>query len=160
MERIVREMEKSGSRREKWWEKIVLTDQRQQKLLFFSIDIVNSNEPRYRRIRCNEICKLILFSKLILCIIGLQVVYNANRLAKLVKKVNRWRNWLTYYETQFERDPEKRPRVKVFSSHVVDRCSNVTDHLICWSCHLIFVKKCIDRFVGSFRKDGGCHWLP
>ncbi|KAK6120094.1 hypothetical protein DH2020_046224 [Rehmannia glutinosa] len=47
-----------------------------------------------------------------------QVVYNANRLARLVEKMNRLRNWLTYYETQLEKNPIKRPRTKVFPLHV------------------------------------------
>ncbi|KAL8029009.1 hypothetical protein ABFX02_14G200600 [Erythranthe guttata] len=41
-----------------------------------------------------------------------QVVYNANKLAKLVKELKSWQNWLSYYETRFERNPKKRPRTK------------------------------------------------
>ncbi|PIN03056.1 hypothetical protein CDL12_24424 [Handroanthus impetiginosus] len=41
-----------------------------------------------------------------------QIVYNAKKLAKLVKKMKTLKNWLTYYETRFERNPKKRPRTK------------------------------------------------
>ncbi|KZV32402.1 hypothetical protein F511_03685 [Dorcoceras hygrometricum] len=41
-----------------------------------------------------------------------QVVYNATKLAKLVEKKKSLLNWLTYYETRFERNPKKRPRTK------------------------------------------------
>ncbi|KAL8522900.1 hypothetical protein ACS0TY_013019 [Phlomoides rotata] len=41
-----------------------------------------------------------------------QVVYDAKRLAKLVKEMDKWKNWLTYYEKRFERNPERRPRTK------------------------------------------------
>lgn len=50
----------------------------------------------------------------LLVITGLQVVYDAKRLYKLVKEMNKWKNWLTYYETSFKRNPEKRPRTKVY----------------------------------------------
>ncbi|XP_019162945.1 PREDICTED: CSC1-like protein At4g02900 [Ipomoea nil] len=41
-----------------------------------------------------------------------QVVYNANDLAKLVEKKKSMQNWLTYYQTKYERDPTKRPKTK------------------------------------------------
>ncbi|XP_031113662.1 CSC1-like protein At4g02900 [Ipomoea triloba] len=41
-----------------------------------------------------------------------QVVYNANNLAKLVAKKKGMENWLTYYQTKYERDPTKRPKTK------------------------------------------------
>ncbi|KAL6564305.1 hypothetical protein OROMI_015755 [Orobanche minor] len=41
-----------------------------------------------------------------------QVVYNANKLAKLVEKKKNLNNWRTYYQTRYERNPEKRPRTK------------------------------------------------
>nr|GMD73004.1 CSC1-like protein At4g02900 [Ipomoea batatas] len=41
-----------------------------------------------------------------------QVVYNANNLAKLVEKKKSMQNWLTYYQTKYERDPTKRPKTK------------------------------------------------
>ncbi|KAK4492546.1 hypothetical protein RD792_003358 [Penstemon davidsonii] len=41
-----------------------------------------------------------------------QVVYNANKLAKLVEDKMSLNNWLTYYQTRFERNPKKRPRTK------------------------------------------------
>ncbi|GAB2240243.1 hypothetical protein Droror1_Dr00020761 [Drosera rotundifolia] len=40
------------------------------------------------------------------------VVYNANKLAKLVDKKKRSKNWLTYYENKFERYPAIRPTTK------------------------------------------------
>ncbi|KAL0391050.1 UNVERIFIED_CONTAM: CSC1-like protein [Sesamum calycinum] len=41
-----------------------------------------------------------------------QVIYNANQLAKLVEELNSLRNWLTYYETCYERNPKTRPKTK------------------------------------------------
>ncbi|KAL6502847.1 hypothetical protein OROHE_024015 [Orobanche hederae] len=41
-----------------------------------------------------------------------QVVYNANKLARVVAKKKRLTSWLTYYETLFKRNPTKRPRTK------------------------------------------------
>ncbi|KAL3626062.1 hypothetical protein CASFOL_029611 [Castilleja foliolosa] len=41
-----------------------------------------------------------------------KVVYNANRLSRIVTKKKRLRSLLTYYETQFERNTTKRPRMK------------------------------------------------
>lgn len=41
-----------------------------------------------------------------------QVVYNANRLEKLVKKKKKMMNWLTYYNNKFARDDSKRPMMK------------------------------------------------
>ncbi|KAH0663624.1 hypothetical protein KY284_028555 [Solanum tuberosum] len=41
-----------------------------------------------------------------------QVVYNANKLVKLVEKKKSNHNWLTYYQTKYERDPEKKQKIK------------------------------------------------
>lgn len=41
-----------------------------------------------------------------------QVVYNANKLAKLVKKKEKLKNWLDYYQIKYSRHPEKRPTTK------------------------------------------------
>ncbi|KAI3449602.1 hypothetical protein Pfo_006267 [Paulownia fortunei] len=41
-----------------------------------------------------------------------QVVYNANKLAKLVEKKKSLNNWRTYYQTRYERNIKKRPRTK------------------------------------------------
>ncbi|KAM3382437.1 CSC1-like protein isoform X1 [Capsicum galapagoense] len=41
-----------------------------------------------------------------------QVVYNANNLAKLVEKKKSYRNWLTYYQTKYERNPKIKPKTK------------------------------------------------
>lgn len=43
----------------------------------------------------------------------MQVVYNANNLAKLVKKKSKMQNWLVYYQNKLERT-SKRPEMKVF----------------------------------------------
>jgi hypothetical protein len=42
----------------------------------------------------------------------MQVVYNANRLAKLVKKKSKMQNWLVYYQNKLERT-SKRPEMKM-----------------------------------------------
>ncbi|WCJ20218.1 ERD (early-responsive to dehydration stress) family protein [Euphorbia peplus] len=41
-----------------------------------------------------------------------QVVYNANKLAKLVKKRKKMRNWLDYYQIKFSRNQSIRPSMK------------------------------------------------
>lgn len=45
--------------------------------------------------------------------IVLQVVYNANKLAKLVKEKNSKQNWLDYYNLKYSRNKSKRPMMKV-----------------------------------------------
>ncbi|KAL4199489.1 hypothetical protein AMTRI_Chr03g51400 [Amborella trichopoda] len=40
--------------------------------------------------------------------IGHQVVYNGNKFARLVRKKERLRNWLDYYQLKYERHPEKK----------------------------------------------------
>lgn len=41
-----------------------------------------------------------------------QLVYNANRLAKLVENKKSLQNWLVYYENKYERNPTQRPTTK------------------------------------------------
>ncbi|KAI4295953.1 hypothetical protein L6164_035946 [Bauhinia variegata] len=41
-----------------------------------------------------------------------QVVYNANKLEKLVKKKKKLQNWLVYYRNKYERNSSKRPEMK------------------------------------------------
>ncbi|KAG2598199.1 hypothetical protein PVAP13_5KG067200 [Panicum virgatum] len=41
-----------------------------------------------------------------------QVVFNANKLAKLVKEKTKMQNWLDYYQLKFERNASKRPTTK------------------------------------------------
>ncbi|CAN4098199.1 unnamed protein product [Withania somnifera] len=41
-----------------------------------------------------------------------QVVYNANKLSELAEKKKSLHNWLTYYQTKYERNPEKKTKVK------------------------------------------------
>lgn len=41
-----------------------------------------------------------------------RVVYNANKLAKLVAEKKSLQNWLTYYQNKYERNPEKKPTTK------------------------------------------------
>lgn len=41
-----------------------------------------------------------------------QVVYNANKLAKLVAEKEKKQNWLDYYQLKYSRNPEKRPLTK------------------------------------------------
>jgi len=42
----------------------------------------------------------------------MQVVYNANKLEKFVKKKSKLQNWLVYYQNKLERT-SKRPEMKV-----------------------------------------------
>ncbi|CAO2203673.1 unnamed protein product [Urochloa humidicola] len=41
-----------------------------------------------------------------------QVVYNANKLSKLVKEKTKMQNWLDYYQLKFERNSSQRPTTK------------------------------------------------
>ncbi|KAK9155607.1 hypothetical protein Sjap_003087 [Stephania japonica] len=41
-----------------------------------------------------------------------QVVYNANTLAKLVKKKKKMQNWFDYYQLKYSRNPSERPTTK------------------------------------------------
>ncbi|KAG9149815.1 hypothetical protein Leryth_023640 [Lithospermum erythrorhizon] len=41
-----------------------------------------------------------------------QVVYNANKLAGLVEKKKSSQNWLTYYNTKYERNPKTKPKTR------------------------------------------------
>ncbi|KAL6620820.1 hypothetical protein ACP70R_035959 [Stipagrostis hirtigluma subsp. patula] len=41
-----------------------------------------------------------------------QVVYNANKLADLVEKKKKMRNWFDYYQLKYERNPSERPTTK------------------------------------------------
>lgn len=42
-----------------------------------------------------------------------QVVINANKLAKLVKEKKSKQNWLDYYQLKYSRNPSQRPMRKV-----------------------------------------------
>ncbi|XP_057460956.1 CSC1-like protein At4g02900 [Actinidia eriantha] len=41
-----------------------------------------------------------------------QIVYNANKLAKLVEKKKHLQNWLVYYQNKYEKKPTKKPTTK------------------------------------------------
>lgn len=43
----------------------------------------------------------------------MQVVYNANKLAKLVNKKEKMQNWLDYYQIKYSRNQSSRPFMKV-----------------------------------------------
>ncbi|KAE9596897.1 putative calcium-dependent channel, 7TM region phosphate [Lupinus albus] len=45
--------------------------------------------------------------------IGHQAVYNANKFARLVRKRNGLQNWLDYYQLKSERNPDKKPTIKL-----------------------------------------------
>ncbi|KAG4192887.1 hypothetical protein ERO13_A07G186100v2 [Gossypium hirsutum] len=42
-----------------------------------------------------------------------QVVYNANKLSELVNEKKKIQNWLDYYQNKYERNPSKRPLLKM-----------------------------------------------
>ncbi|KAF7036494.1 hypothetical protein CFC21_047148 [Triticum aestivum] len=65
-----------------------------------------------------------------------QVVYNANKLAKLVKEKKKMQNWLDYYQLKYERNTSKRPTVKTgflgcFGSKVdaVEHCASEIERI-------------------------------
>ncbi|GER26528.1 ERD (early-responsive to dehydration stress)family protein [Striga asiatica] len=57
-----------------------------------------------------------------------QVVYNANKLAELVEKKKSLHNWLTYYQTRYERNPSKRPRTKTGCWGLWGKSVDAIDH--------------------------------
>ena len=60
-------------------------------------------------------CTIDTYFILQVSVLILQVVYNANKLAKLVEKKKSLENWLTYYQNKYDRNPSKIPTIKVFS---------------------------------------------
>lgn len=44
---------------------------------------------------------------------GVQVVYNANKLSKLVSEKKKKQNWLDYYQLKYTRNQSKKPTIKV-----------------------------------------------
>ncbi|PSR86015.1 CSC1-like protein [Actinidia chinensis var. chinensis] len=62
-----------------------------------------------------------------------QIVYNANKLAKLVSKKKSLQNWLVYYQNKYERKPTKRPITKTgfwgLWGHTVDAIDYYTDEI-------------------------------
>ncbi|MCD9643172.1 hypothetical protein HAX54_030391 [Datura stramonium] len=73
-----------------------------------------SNAQMYRDLSililtCPGILQLLQLISLILMQL---VVYNANNLAKLVEKKKSYHNWLTYYQTKYERNPKIKPKTK------------------------------------------------
>jgi hypothetical protein len=49
----------------------------------------------------------------------MQVVYNANKLAKLVKKKKKMQNWLVYYKNKYSRNSSERPFMKVLHCNLI-----------------------------------------
>lgn len=61
----------------------------------------------------------------------MQVVYNANKLAKLVKEKKGKQNWLDYYQLKYSRNQSKRPMMKVlFFNAVSFKC--LISHTLHW----------------------------
>ncbi|XP_051118471.1 CSC1-like protein At4g02900 [Andrographis paniculata] len=57
-----------------------------------------------------------------------QVVYNANKLAKLVEEKKSLLNWRTYYQTRHERNPKKRLRTKTGFMGMWGKSVDAIDH--------------------------------
>lgn len=55
----------------------------------------------------------------ILTNIFVQVVYNANKLAELVKKKKKLQNWLDYYQLKYSRNSSNRPTMKVLLYNLI-----------------------------------------
>lgn len=49
----------------------------------------------------------------------MQVVINANKLAKLVTKKKKMQNWLDYYQVKYSRNDSKRPTMKVLILNLI-----------------------------------------
>lgn len=56
----------------------------------------------------------------------MQVVYNANKLAKLVKEKKSKQNWLDYYELKYSRNQSKRPVKKVHLCNVMSPINSIS----------------------------------
>lgn len=56
----------------------------------------------------------------------MQVVYNANKLAKLVKEKKSKQNWLDYYELKYSRNQLKRPVKKVHLRNVMSPTNSIS----------------------------------
>ncbi|KAJ0082399.1 hypothetical protein Patl1_09949 [Pistacia atlantica] len=59
-----------------------------------------------------------------------QVVINANKLAKLVKKKKKMQNWLEYYQNKYERNNSKRPVMKTGFLRLCGAKVDAIDHHI------------------------------
>jgi hypothetical protein len=94
------------------------------------------------------------------------VVYNANKLAKLVKEKAKMHNWLDYYQLRFERNASKRPTTKVIP-HTKNSCSFPSYGFVIFESNMNPFKKnysiflelsCgADWFSWLFWYEGGCH---
>ncbi|KAK7396355.1 hypothetical protein VNO78_17294 [Psophocarpus tetragonolobus] len=57
-----------------------------------------------------------------------QVVYNANKLASIVAKKNKLKNWYVYYQNKYERDPSKRPTTRAGFMGCIGNKVDAIDH--------------------------------
>lgn len=84
-----------------------------------------------------------------------------------MEKKKSFRNWLTYYQTKYERNPVKKPKIKVLFFVYRDFVSiafscfcfllNVyIEFLLITESHIL---SCIDRLLGPLGKICGCHRL-
>src|SRR5438128_2542961 len=61
----------------------------------------------------SKVLMLYTRGRIFICLVAPQVVFNANKLANLVEKKKKMRNWLDYYRLKYERKPSERPTTKV-----------------------------------------------
>lgn len=82
------------------------------------------------------------------------MVYNANKLAKLVKEKAKMHNWLDYYQLRFERNASKRPTTKVIP-HTKNSCSFPSYGFVIFESNMNPFKKFILFFWNSLVVQTG-----
>ena len=88
----------------------------------------------------------------------MQVVYDANKLAKLVKKKKKMQNWLTYYQNRYERNSSKKPEMKVLKDEydLPLKLYHKYMHKFTTSCFLSYMFM-PDWFPWSLGEESGCY---
>lgn len=66
--------------------------------------------------QCSHMYILLIYTIVCYSKCVLQVIYNANELAKLKKKKKQMQNWLDFYQLKYDRDPSNRPTRKVITA--------------------------------------------
>ncbi|GLU18152.1 hypothetical protein SLE2022_344670 [Rubroshorea leprosula] len=79
-----------------------------------------------------------------------QVVYNANKLAKLVKKKKNMQNWLDYYQLKYSRNSSKKPMVK---TGFLGCCGKKVDAIDLYTSKIEKLSEEIDEERGRVQKD-------
>ncbi|GMH05285.1 hypothetical protein Nepgr_007125 [Nepenthes gracilis] len=82
-----------------------------------------------------------------------QVVYNANKLAELIKEKKKKQNWLDYYQLKYSRDPAKRPLTK---TGFLGLCGEKVDAIDFYTSEIERLTKDIAKERESVKTDPKC----